>query len=75
MVNGSQPLNIFAKSFVIDVWQGSKYLSTIKTLICSKSTMEISKRHIALLKVTVTLSTAAGFFNIRVVNKAANDVI
>ena len=37
--------------------------------------MEISKRHIALLKVTVTLSTAAGFFNIRVVNKAANDVI
>ena len=32
IVNGLNPLTVFAKSFVLDVWQGSEFASDLKHL-------------------------------------------
>ena len=34
MVNDYKPLNIFAKSSMLDVWQGSEYASGIHLVSC-----------------------------------------
>ena len=43
IVNGFQPLTIFPKHSVLDVWQGSEYVSAchLKSTVCMRETDNI----------------------------------